>query len=151
MEQFLKDQIKVTLSGTKDLTYTINLYDNAFVRRWAEEFKTILKNKLILEKNYCFLGFADSLRTLDFLCEELNYAVEQINTFNSSEKWHNAGLDPYVIDKKFSAEDFMSLIFSFTSTSSTKSRELGPHIKMFLLKPKFKLVILLCVEEEEEE
>jgi len=107
MEQFLKDQIKVTLSGTKDLTYTINLYDNAFVRRWAEEFKTILKNKLILEKNYCFLGFADSLRTLDFLCEELNYAVEQINTFNSSEKWQNAGLDSYVIDKKFSAEDFM--------------------------------------------
>ena len=59
MEQYLKDKIKVTLSGDKDLTYTIKLYDNDFVSRWLKHFKEILKNNLILEKNYCFLVFAD--------------------------------------------------------------------------------------------
>jgi len=86
MEQFLKDQIKITLSGTKDLTYNIKLYNNSFVQRWTDEFKQILKNKLLLEKNYCFLGFADSIRNLEFLCEELNHAVSQINKFNSSQQ-----------------------------------------------------------------
>ena len=107
MEQFLKDQIKITLSGTKDLTYNIKLYNNPFVQRWANEFKQILKNKLLLEKNYCFLGFADSIRNLEFLCKELNHAVSQINKFNSSQKWQNAGLDPYPITKIFSPHDFM--------------------------------------------
>ena len=37
MEQFLKDQIKVKLTGSKDLTYTINLYDNVFVKKWLTE------------------------------------------------------------------------------------------------------------------
>ena len=52
MEQYLKDKIKVTLSGDKDLTYTIKLYDNDFVVRWLKHFKEILRNNLILEKNY---------------------------------------------------------------------------------------------------
>ena len=50
MEQYLKDQIKITLSGTKELTYKINLYNDPFVSRWFDEFKNIIKQKLILEK-----------------------------------------------------------------------------------------------------
>lgn len=107
MEQFLKDQIKITLTGEKELTYTINLYDNPFVKRWIESFKQILKSNLILEKNYCFIGFADSKRNLDFLCKELNLAVKQINEFNSSNKWQSAGLKNYCIEKIFGADDFM--------------------------------------------
>jgi hypothetical protein len=107
MEQYLQDQIKITLSGTKELTYTIRLYDHPFVQRWLEAFKGILQNKLILEKNYCFLGFADSKRNLQFLCDELNYAVWQINRFNSSNYWQVAGLKPYSIEKHFTPDDFM--------------------------------------------
>ena len=107
MEQYLQDQIKITLSGTKELTYTIRLYDHPFVQRWLEAFKGILQNKLILEKNYCFLGFADSQRNLQFLCDELNQAVEQINRFNSCNKWQTAGLKPYPIEKRFVPDDFM--------------------------------------------
>jgi hypothetical protein len=107
MEQYLQDQIKITLSGTKELTYTIRLYDHPFVQRWLEEFKGILQNKLILEKNYCFIGFADSKRNLQFLCDELNFAVWQINRFNSSNYWQVAGLNPYPIDRRFTPDDFM--------------------------------------------
>ena len=107
MEQYLQDQIKITLSGTKELTYTIRLYDHPFVQRWLEEFKGILQNKLILEKNYCFLGFADSQRNLQFLCDELNSVVWQINRFNASNHWQVAGLKPYPIERRFVPDDFM--------------------------------------------
>ena len=107
MEQYLQDQIKITLSGTKELTYTIRLYDHPFVQRWLEEFKGILRNKLILEKNYCFIGFADSQRNLEFLCDELNSVVWQINRFNASNYWQVAGLKPYPIERRFTPDDFM--------------------------------------------
>jgi hypothetical protein len=107
MEQYLQDQIKITLSGTKELTYTIRLYDHPFVQRWLEAFKGILRNKLILEKNYCFIGFADSKRNLQFLCNELNSAVWQINRFNSFNYWQVAGLKPYSIERRFIPDDFM--------------------------------------------
>ena len=107
MEQYLQDQIKITLSGTKELTYTIRLYDHPFVQRWLEEFKGILRNELVLEKNYCFIGFADSKRNLQFLCDELNSAVWQINRFNASNYWQVAGLKPYPIERRFTPDDFM--------------------------------------------
>ena len=107
MEQYLQDQIKITLLGTKELTYTIRLYDHPFVQRWLEEFKGILKTKLVLEKNYCFLGFADSQRNLQFLCDELNQTVWQINRFNSYNHWQVAGLKPYHIERRFVPDDFM--------------------------------------------
>ena len=107
MEQYLQDQIKITLSGTKELTYTIRLYDHPFVQRWLEEFKGILRNKLILEKNYCFIGFADSQRNLELLCDELNSVVWQINRFNASNYWQVAGLKPYPIERRFTPDDFM--------------------------------------------
>lgn len=105
--QYLQDQIKITLSGTTELDYTIRLYDHPFVRRWLEQFKDIIKNKLVIEKNYCFLGFADSKRNLKFLCNELNTVVWQINRFNSANHWQVAGLDPYSIERTFSPDDFM--------------------------------------------
>ena len=107
MEQYLKDQIKITLSGTKELTYKINLYNNPFVSRWLDEFKKIIKQKLILEKNYCFIGFADSTRNLEFLCQELNASIKQINDFNFSQAWQIAGLEPYKIEQNFTPKDFM--------------------------------------------
>ena len=77
--------IKVTLNN---LSYYIDLDQNTRWRdmdqlghRWLKALKKNLKNKLILEKNFCFLGFANSKRDLNFLCNELNKAITQINSF----------------------------------------------------------------------
>ena len=132
MEQYLKDKIKVTLSGDKDLTYTIKLYDNDFVVRWLKHFKEILRNNLILEKNYCFLGFADSKRDLKYLCNELNSAVKQINDFNETKQWQNAGLASYHIKNVFSPEDFMhdeNLPVGNARDGVTKEQTLGCRLK----------------------
>ena len=77
--------IKVTLNN---LSYYIDLDQNTRWRdmdqlghRWLTALKKNLESKLILEKNFCFLGFANSKRDLNFLCNELNKAITQINSF----------------------------------------------------------------------
>ena len=103
--------IKVTLNN---LSYYIELNQLTRYRdmdqlghRWLTALKKNLKNKLILEKNYCFLGFADSKRNIDFLCNELNNAIFQIDCFNSLNLWGVNKLESYKIDKNYTPDDFM--------------------------------------------
>ena len=59
----------------------INIYDTPLGSRWIEALQDNLKQKRILEKNFCFLGWPDSKRDLNYLCEELNKNIAQINSF----------------------------------------------------------------------
>ena len=38
-----------------------------FASRWKNELKKLLSNKEHLEKNYCFMGFTESPRNIDYL------------------------------------------------------------------------------------
>ena len=74
------------------------VYDTPLGKRWLEALRDNLKQKRILEKNFCFLGWADNKRNLTYLCEELNKNIAQINSFNFN--------PPYKKIKSFSNEDF---------------------------------------------
>ena len=54
---------------------------------WFSALQDLLRNHNYLEKNFCFLGFPDSTRNLDFICKELNRATNQINKFFGKEYW----------------------------------------------------------------
>ena len=86
------------------LSYFIDVEDTDFNRRWLALLKNNLKNNAHLEKNYCWLGWADSPRDADYLCRQINNAIWQINRFNSANHWAVAGLKPYKIDDYFSPE-----------------------------------------------
>jgi hypothetical protein len=77
--------VKITLRNPvlKDdlLTYEINVFDNTIARDWYLALKQILSNGNLLEKNYCFLGFPDTVRNLDYLCTQLNISIGIINSF----------------------------------------------------------------------
>ena len=101
--------IKVTLNN---LSYYIDLNQNTRWRdmdqlghRWLTALKKNLKNKLVLEKNFCFLGFADSTRNIDFLCAELNKATKQINDF--SQDWEFRHFPKIDIKENYTRDDFM--------------------------------------------
>ena len=89
---------------TDKLAYTINVYDNVLARDWVVALKELLKSNCLLEKNYCFMGFPDTARDLPLLCNELNRAIFQINTFNSDLGWINAGLASYVIEDYYTPD-----------------------------------------------
>lgn len=86
------------------LSYFIDIEATDFNLRWLELLKQNLKNNLHLEKNYCWLGWADSPRNAEYLCRQINQAIFQINCFNSSNYWGVAGLPSYHINDYFSPE-----------------------------------------------
>jgi len=93
--KYLSDTIEVELNS---LTYTVRVYDNILAQRWLDALEDNLRKKKILEKNFCFLGFAGSTRNLAFLVKELNENIDQINSYK---------FDPlYEKIKKFTSEDF---------------------------------------------
>ena len=92
-DKFITDTIEVGLNNT---TYYFNVYDTPLGHRWIEALKDNLKKQRILEKNFCFLGWADSKRDLRYLCAELNQNIEQINSFDFHPPYER--IEPFVTD-----------------------------------------------------
>ena len=84
--------------GLTDKAYYFQIYDTPLGHRWLDALKDNLKKQRILEKNFCFLGFADSKRNLHYLVGELNRSIAKINEFKFEPAYPR--IDP------FSADDF---------------------------------------------
>lgn len=94
-------EVKVTLRNPLNKDDTLDYYivpnDTQLAQDWVSSLEEIVKHHLHLEKNYCFLGFPKTQRTLELLCNELNKHVMTINLFNYSGLWQSKGLEPYII------------------------------------------------------
>ncbi len=101
-------EIEIVLRNPEDtsdtLSYFIDIETTDFKLRLLEFLKQNLKNNLHLEKNYCWLGWADSPRDAEYLCQQINQAIFQINCFNSTNYWGVAGLTSYHINDYFSPD-----------------------------------------------
>ncbi len=93
--KFIHDLVRV---GLTEKAYYFEVYNNPLGHRWLDALKDNLKQKRILEKNFCFLGFADSKRDLNFLVGELNKSIAKINAFHF--------VPAYNIIHPFSPDDF---------------------------------------------
>ena len=91
----LEDKILIDYNTQK---VKIDIYDTPLGKRFIQALRDNLVEKRILEKNFCFLGWASSTRDLNFLCHELNKSIEQINSFTFN--------PPYEKIHPFSADDF---------------------------------------------
>ena len=98
INQLVKVTLRNPLDHSDQLVYTILPYGNSLANDWLTALSAILKSNCHLEKNFCFLGFPNTARTLEYLCEELNRAVLQINMFNATEIWQNAKLNSFIIE-----------------------------------------------------
>ena len=91
----LEDKILIDYNNKK---VKIDIYDTPLGKRFIQALRDNLVQKRILEKNFCFLGWASSTRNLNFLCGELNESIEQINSFTFD--------PPYEKIHPFRADDF---------------------------------------------
>ena len=98
-------EVKVTLRNPLNkqdkLSYYIEVDNHQMSQDWITSLKEILKRDQYLEKNYCFMGWPHSSRSLEYLCDELNKTIFQINQFNFSGAWARAGLPKYAIFEWF--------------------------------------------------
>jgi len=103
--------MKITYRNPQQPTDMLDVYfdipDTDFNQRWQTELENLLTWQYPLEKNYCFMGFAHSPRNVDYLCEQINVAIAQINKFNATGAWQHAGLKDYCIDDHFESNTVM--------------------------------------------
>jgi hypothetical protein len=100
----------------------IDIYDTPLGKRFIEALKDNLIEKRILEKNFCFLGWASSTRDLNFLCNELNKNIEQLNSFTFD--------PPYEKIHPFVADDFQYSSKLPTGLTPSGHGHLKPGLKL---------------------
>jgi hypothetical protein len=79
----LLDQITIQLKNNNTqslLSIYIDIRDNSLSRKWLKALNHLIANQYLLEKNYCFFGFADSERTPEYICEQINLSIQAINS-----------------------------------------------------------------------
>lgn len=74
------DEIKLTLRGAdSEIDVYIEVDDNSLSRKWLSALNHLLQNNYHLEKNYCWLGWTESARNLEYLCTQVNRSINAIN------------------------------------------------------------------------
>lgn len=69
----------VDARGQDTVTVKIDVIDNSLSRKWLPALEHLLVSGHHLEKNYCFMGFADSERHGAYLCAQINNSIDAIN------------------------------------------------------------------------
>jgi hypothetical protein len=78
----LLDQIEIDLRSADDriLTVYIDVDNNSLSRKWLTALNDIIQHNLHLEKNYCWLGWAENDRSPEYLCTQINRSIHAINS-----------------------------------------------------------------------
>ena len=78
------DSIEIDLRNKNDqlLTVYIDVEDNTLSRKWLGSLNHLIKNNYHLEKNYCWLGWTESDRSMEYICSEINRSIAAINRAN---------------------------------------------------------------------
>lgn len=94
------DTIEIDLRSTNNhiLTVYVDVEDNSLSRKWLSALDHLILNNYHLEKNYCWLGWADGDRSLEYICQQINRSIMAINSANLG----------YVIDDSFTPENTVS-------------------------------------------
>lgn len=92
----LLDKISICLRSScgDQLTVYIDIFDNSLSQKWLTSLNYLLLNNYHLEKNYCWLGWTQSDRSLEYLCQQVNHSIAAIN---HSALDYKIQCDPYTV------------------------------------------------------
>ena len=109
----LIDNIEIELkSNDGDLHKVyIDVYDNSLSRKWLDALNTLITDNYHLEKNFCFIGFSEHDRNVDYLLNSINDSIDAINKSSLN----------YYIDDIFTREN---TIMSGVASDSTDGGKL---------------------------
>ena len=93
----MTNSIEIDLRSQQNqiLTVYIDVEDNSLSRKWLSALDHLIKYDYHLEKNYCWLGWAEGDRTLEYVCKQINRSIDAINSAKLG----------YVIDDFFTPEN----------------------------------------------
>ena len=76
------DTIQMDLRSTDNqvLSVYIDVEDSSLSRKWLSALNQLLLNQNHLEKNYCWMGWAESDRNPEYICTQINRSIQAINS-----------------------------------------------------------------------
>lgn len=76
------DTIKMDLRSPDNqvLSVYIDVEDNSLSRKWLAALNQLIQNQLHLEKNYCWIGWAESERDPEYICTQINRSIHAVNS-----------------------------------------------------------------------
>lgn len=94
----IKIVLRNPLNHRDQVDYTIVPNDTSLSHDWQQALDGLLTSEKLLEKNFCFLGFPHTARTMEYLCDELNRHIGVINTTLSGYHIHEHFSADVVVD-----------------------------------------------------
>jgi len=93
----LTNSIEIDLRDKQNhvLTVYIDVEHNSLSRKWVAALAHLIENNYHLEKNYCWLGWAEGDRSLEYICGEINRSIAAVNAAKLG----------YIIDDMFTPEN----------------------------------------------
>jgi hypothetical protein len=91
---------------------------------WLQALTQEIRKQSQLEKNYCWHGWPNGARNLDYLTAELTRHTTRVNNYNETGIWQNAGLDTIKLHTHYTAENVM---VPFTNIDEDGKRGGGPN------------------------
>jgi hypothetical protein len=115
--------VRVTLRNPlkkQDLfDYWIEPQDHELAYDWMKALKALLASGKLLEKNFCFIGFPDTPRTIEYLCTELNQHINTINAF----------FDHYRIEEVFTSDNVFAKDYADHGPNHVLFNQLHNHFE----------------------
>lgn len=79
----MPEKITITLRSPRTgylLPVHVKVFDNSLSQKWLAALNHLLTNNYHLEKNYCWMGFAQGARTPELICDLINQSIAAINS-----------------------------------------------------------------------
>jgi hypothetical protein len=115
--------VKVTLRNPLDHTDLLDYYivpnNTQLAQDWIEALKSLLQSGNLVEKNFCFMGFPKTARTLSYLCDEVNQAIETVNKF----------FPDYQIEEYFTPENVVATDYAENGPNHELLNKLHNHFE----------------------
>lgn len=115
-------------ADNKILTVYINVEDNSLSRKWLTALNDIIRNNLHLEKNYCWLGWANNPRSAEYLCTQVNRSIMAINASNLDYKIQDFFAPSNVIQRDLDINhDKMNQLHRYFEDLQGTAGAMSPH------------------------
>jgi hypothetical protein len=142
------DVVEITLQDDRTghcMPIWINVFDNSLSRKWLTSLNYLLTNQYHLEKNYCFVGFVNSARNAEYICNQINASISAINLaeigYNIVDEFtvaNTIGQDRHLVHDKFNNlhryfEDLQGVSGAISGFYTKASNEVKWHIRQLNL------------------
>jgi len=73
-------QMDLRSSDNQELSVYIDVEDNSLSHKWLAALNQLIQNQNHLEKNYCWIGWAESARGPEYICTQINRSIHAVNS-----------------------------------------------------------------------